>query len=120
MQEAMLFPTVEYALFFITVLTIAWSLYRLPWAHKGFLLLASYAFYGYWNWMYLPVLIGISVVAGVVARLIQRSTSPGERKARLAAGVTVCLAVLAYFKYSSFLLTNLLTLWAWIAPTARN
>ena len=55
----MLFPTVEYALFFLAVLTIAWSLYRLPWAHKGFLLMASYAFYGFWNWMYLPLLIEI-------------------------------------------------------------
>ena len=47
----MLFPTVEFAIFFLAVLVIAWSLYRLPWAHKGFLLLASYVFYGFWNWM---------------------------------------------------------------------
>ena len=60
----MLFPTVEYGLFFLAVLAIAWSLYRLPRAHKGFLLLASYAFYGFWNWTYLPLLIGISVFAG--------------------------------------------------------
>jgi D-alanyl-lipoteichoic acid acyltransferase DltB (MBOAT superfamily) len=115
----MLFPTVEYALFFLTVLTIAWSLYRLPRAHKGFLLLASYAFYSYWNWMYLPLLIGISVFAGVVARLIQRSTSPRARKTWLVAGVIVCLAVLAYFKYASFLLANLLALWGWLAPLPR-
>jgi alginate O-acetyltransferase complex protein AlgI len=114
----MLFPTVEYALFFLVVLTIAWSLCRLPWAHKGFLLLASYAFYGFWNWMYLPLLIGISVLAGVVAKLIQRSTSVHARKAWLVTGVTMCLATLAYFKYFAFLLTNLLALWRWLAPSA--
>ena len=115
----MLFPTIEYGLFFLAVLTIAWSLYRLPRAHKGFLLLASYAFYGFWNWTYLPLLIGISVFAGVVARFIQRGTSPGERKAWLAGGVIVCLAALGYFKYTSFLLTNLFVLWRWLAPSPR-
>jgi D-alanyl-lipoteichoic acid acyltransferase DltB (MBOAT superfamily) len=115
----MLFPTVEYALFFLAVLTIAWSLYRLPRAHKGFLLLASYAFYGFWNWTYLPLLIGISVFAGIVAKRIQSSTSPGVRRAWLMVGVFVCLAALVYFKYVSFLLSNLFALWGWLAPSPR-
>jgi D-alanyl-lipoteichoic acid acyltransferase DltB (MBOAT superfamily) len=115
----MLFPTVEYALFFLVVLTIAWSLYRLPWAHRAFLLLASYVFYGFWNWMYLPVLIGLSVFAGLVAQRIQRSEVPAQRKAWLISGITVCLAVLAYFKYCSFFLSNLLALWGWVAPPPR-
>ena len=115
----MLFPTVEFAIFFLAVLAIAWSLYRLPWAHKGFLLVASYAFYGFWNWTYLPLLIGISVFAGVIARLIQRCTSPGPRKAWLALGVITCLAALAYFKYTSFLLTSLIAVWGRIAPSPR-
>jgi hypothetical protein len=44
----MLFPTVEFGLFFASVLLIAWSL------HKLFLLLASYLFYGFWNWPRAP------------------------------------------------------------------
>src|SRR6516165_1126994 len=115
----MLFPTVEYALFFLAVLTIAWSLYRLPGAHTGFLLLASYTFYGFWNWAYIPLLIGISVFAGVVAKLIQPSTSPRARKSWLVFGVTACLAVLAYFKYAGFLATNLLALRGWLGPSSR-
>ena len=112
----MLFPTVEYAIFFLIVLTIAWSLYRLPGMHKSFLLLASYAFYGFWNWTYLPLLIGVSALAGVIAKLIQGSTSRGPRKVWLVTGVAVCLAVLAYFKYIGFLLTNFLGLWHWFGP----
>ena len=115
----MLFPTVEYALFFLAVLGVAWSLYRLPWVHKGFLLLASYAFYGFWNWTFLPLLIGISVFAAVVAKFIQNCTSPWARKTWLVVGVTVCLGVLGYFKYTSFLLTNWFALWGWLAPRPR-
>src|SRR5215469_1687058 len=104
----MLFPTVEYGLFFLAVLAIAWSLYRLPRAHKGFLLLASYVFYGFWDWTYLPLLIGISLFSAVGAQRIQRSSSAGARKGWLIAGVAVCLAALAFFKYASFFLMSLL------------
>jgi alginate O-acetyltransferase complex protein AlgI len=113
----MLFPTVEYALFFLAVLSIAWSVYRFPKVHKGFLLLASYAFYGFWNWTFLPLLIGISVFAGVVAKFIQHSNSRRARNAWLAVGVTVCLVVLGYFKYSTFLLANWFAFRGWFAPS---
>jgi alginate O-acetyltransferase complex protein AlgI len=115
----MLFPTVEYALFFLVALSCAWSVYRLPRVHKGFLLLASYAFYGFWNWTFLPLLIGISVFAGVVAKFIQGSTLPAARKAWLVVGVTVCLGVLGYYKYTGFLLTNWFALRGRFAPPLR-
>jgi hypothetical protein len=50
----MLFPTVEFGLFFASVLLIAWSLHRFNGLHKLFLLLASYLFYGFWNWPRAP------------------------------------------------------------------
>ena len=113
----MLFPTVEYALFFLAVLSIAWSLYRAPRVHKGFLLLASYVFYAFWNWTYVPLLFGISLFAGWIAQRIQRSSS--ARTGWLVSGVIVCLATLAYYKYTSFLLTNLLAVWGRFGPAPR-
>jgi D-alanyl-lipoteichoic acid acyltransferase DltB (MBOAT superfamily) len=107
----MLFPTVEYALFFFAVLAIAWSLYRFPQVHKDFLLLASYVFYGFWNWTYLPLLIGISIFAGVVAQRIQRSQTATAQKRWLIAGVVVCLSALGYYKYTSFLMATMLQVW---------
>ena len=115
----MLFPTVEYGLFFLAVLAIAWSLYRLPRAHKMFLLLASYIFYGFWNWTYLPLLIGISLVAALMAQRIQRAPSAASRKGWLIAGVVVCLATLGYFKYAAFLLINLIAVWVRFAAPPR-
>ena len=112
----MLFPTVEYLLFFLAVLVIAWALHRYSAWHKGFLLAASYAFYGFWNWNYVPLLAGISLFAGLTARRIQRAQTQRGRKAWLVAGATVCLAVLAYYKYTTFFLTNLLAAWSHFAP----
>ncbi len=112
----MLFPTVQYMLFFLAVLAIAWSLCRHHTAHKAFLLIASYVFYGFWNWTYVPLLFGVSLYSGFVARRIQDSSAAGAKKRWLIAGVTVCLATLGYYKYTAFALTTLLTMWAKFAP----
>ena len=113
----MLFPTVEYALFFLLVLAVAWSLARFPAWHKGFLLVASYAFYGFWNWTYLPLLFGISVFSALIAQRIQKSERDPRRWLTL--GVAVCLAVLAFYKYTGFFLENLLVVWGRFGPPPR-
>jgi len=106
----MLFPTVEYALFFLIVLTAAWSLCRWVTVHKVFLLLASYVFYGFWNWHYVPLLVLISAFSALVAQRIQHCASPATRKAWLVLGVSACLTTLVYYKYTAFFLTTLLNL----------
>jgi len=108
----MLFPTVEFALFFLAVLLVAWCLHRWNGLHKLFLLAASYVFYGFWSWSYVPLLAGISVVAGLVAQRIQASGTPRARKLWLTAGVVICLSALGYFKYTAFFLTAVLNVWA--------
>jgi len=115
----MLFPTVEFALFFLAVLLIAWSLQRWNGLHKFFLLGASYIFYGFWNWSYVPLLFGISLVSGLVARRVQASGTPKSRKLWLTAGVIVCLSTLGYYKYTAFALTTLLNVWAHFAHPPR-
>jgi alginate O-acetyltransferase complex protein AlgI len=106
----MLFPTVQYALFFLVVLTAAWSLYRWATIHKAFLLLASYVFYGSWDWHYVPLLIVISVFSALVAERIRRCDVPAQRKAWLVLGVSVCLTTLVYYKYTAFVLTTVFNL----------
>ena len=115
----MLFPTVEFALYFLAVLLVSWSLYRLNSIHKLFLLLASYVFYGFWNWSYVPLLIGISLVSGIVAQGIQASVTENRRRTWLLAGIVICLSTLAYFKYASFFFTTALDLWARVARPPR-
>jgi D-alanyl-lipoteichoic acid acyltransferase DltB (MBOAT superfamily) len=110
----MLFPTVEFAAFLLCTLAVAWALVNRPAWHNHFLLLASYVFYGCWNWAYVPLLLGISLFAGLVAQRIQNSEDPVARKRWLIGGVVVCLSALVYYKYTGFVLQNLLDLWAHI------
>jgi alginate O-acetyltransferase complex protein AlgI len=113
----MLFPTVEYAVFFLAVLAIAWPLAGRTTAHKVFLLGASYVFYGLWSWKYVPLLIAVSLFAGFIAQGIQRSNDGRVRKGLLVFGVTVCLIVLVYYKYTSFLLLSAMGIWGLVGRT---
>jgi len=111
----MLFPTVEYGLFFISVLCVSWLIHRWPGLHNNFLLAVSYLFYAFWNWHYLPLLIGVSLYSAVVARIIQAAPE-AARKAWLAAGVIGCLAPLAYYKYTAFFEISAMNLCARFFP----
>lgn len=115
----MLFPTVEFALFFLAVLLVSWSLYRFNAVHKLLLLTASYIFYGFWSWNYVPLLFSISLVSGLIAQRIQGSLTERRRKAWLATGVTICMATLGYYKYTTFLLISILNAWAIVARPPR-
>lgn len=115
----MLFPTVEFGLFFVCVLAIAWGLHRFNGLHKLFLLLASYLFYGFWSWSYVPLLFGISLFSGLIAQRIQASDSQKHRKTWLISGIVVCLATLGYYKYTSFFFTIGLELWGHVARPPR-
>lgn len=101
-----LFPTADYALFFLGVFAVAWALRARLRTHKLFLLAASYAFYAHWDWRFLPLLVAVSLVAFAVARALQRVAAPGARRALVAVGVTLLLSTLAVFKYATFAITS--------------
>jgi len=99
----LLFPTAEYGIFLLCVFAAAWALRRHLRAHKVLLLLASYGFYAFWDWRFLPLLVGVSLLAAGVGRGLQLINGAPARKTLLAFGVTISLATLVVFKYLGFL-----------------
>jgi D-alanyl-lipoteichoic acid acyltransferase DltB (MBOAT superfamily) len=73
---------------------------------RGFILLASYVFYGWWDWRFVFLLAASTVVNHVVAVAIHRARTVGVRKALLTLGVGFDLGLLAYFKYANFFLSS--------------
>ena len=74
----------------------------------GWLFLASLVFYAYWSPYALLLILSSLTVNFVLSRRIVRS-GPGSPNAKVLTtlGVAVNLAVLGYFKYTLFFLTNL-------------
>ena len=103
----MLFPTLDFALFFLVVFGISWEMRHRPEPRKVFLLGASYFFYGYWDWRFTALLAGSSLINYVGGRLIGMSANERDRKLLLGMAVVLNLAILGFFKYYGFFLDQL-------------
>lgn len=97
----MLFPTLSFGLFFLIVFPAVWAARSNEW-RKLLLLVASWVFYGAWDWRFVPLLIGSAMANWLVAAAIARSGDPRRRTALLIAGIAANLLVLGFFKYFDF------------------
>ncbi len=99
----MLFNTVQFFLFIAAVLVLFYASPR--GFRKYILLVASYVFYGTWNWHFIPLLLTLTVVDYTAGRLIEKS-DPRRRKLFLILSLGVNLGFLGFFKYYNFLASN--------------
>ena len=102
----MLFPTVDFAIFFVVVFTCHWLLNHLPQPWKWFMIGASYVFYAWWDWRFVLLLVGVSVLAQLGAIAVARTRSHRARLAVNGIAVSLLLLPLAFFKYYGFFAVN--------------
>ncbi|MBR2524623.1 MAG: MBOAT family protein [Clostridiales bacterium] len=96
----MLFNSLDYLIFLPVVFTLYWLVkkeYR--WL---VILIASYYFYMCSGPVYGLLILGITSVTYVSARLINRSSGVKKRRLILSLTVAVCICILVYFKYMGF------------------
>ena len=102
----MLFNSLVFALFLPTVLGGYWALRGSRRWQNGWLLAASYLFYGWWDWRFLGLIFGCSLVNFVAGRLLEATQRRGARRLLLAASCVVCLGTLGVFKYYDFFVAS--------------
>ena len=98
----MVFPTVEFAIFFPIVLALSWALMSRQWAWKPFILAASYVFYSAANPKFCILLGGLTLANQACAKLIHRSEDALRRKQLVIAAIVIDLGTLGIFKYYGF------------------
>jgi alginate O-acetyltransferase complex protein AlgI len=96
--------------FFMLVLVASWLLMPRPVRWKPFMLLASYVFYGAWDWRFVGLLIAVTVVSQTGAVVIARVPTERQRQRALIATLGFDLGLLAWFKYYGFFATSLANL----------
>ncbi len=101
----MVFTSLHFVVFFAVV----YAIYRvLP--HRGqnwLLVLASYYFYAVWDWRFLSLLVGSTVVDYAVARAIDAAGDPRRRKHLLWLSLAFNFGMLGFFKYFDFFADSL-------------
>ena len=103
----MLFPTIEFAAFFLAVFVLSWLTMPHPRLWRPFILAASWFFYGWVDWRWVLLLAGSSVVNTFAARVIAGSESRTVRRRALIAAVAFDLGLLAVFKYLGFFVASM-------------
>ena len=99
------FNTVTFALFLVLVLSLYWSI-RPRW-RNAVLVIASYIFYGWWDWRFLSLLAISTIVDFNVAGWLGRTNNPTRRKGLVWLSVAVNLGILGVFKYLNFFADSL-------------
>lgn len=102
----MLFPTTIFAIFFLIVYAGHWLLPRGGKSWKTFLLLASYYFYGYWDWRFTGLLVLSSAVNHGLAVWLRGATGDRKRYAIHFGAVVFNLGLLGFFKYYNFFIDS--------------
>lgn len=98
----MLFNSLEFALFLPVVFVLYWINYRSITRQNILLLVASYIFYGWWDWRFLALLFISSSVDFVVGLRLQKEVEARERRKLVGISLLVNLGMLSFFKYFNF------------------
>jgi D-alanyl-lipoteichoic acid acyltransferase DltB (MBOAT superfamily) len=99
-----LFNSVQYAVFLAVVLAVFWNVpdrARLP-----VLLVASYVFYGWWDWWLCFLLAFTTVATWVAGRTLARMEDGPARTVVLLYGLAVPLGTLVAFKLAGFFVSD--------------
>jgi alginate O-acetyltransferase complex protein AlgI len=101
----MVFNSLHFLWFFVVV----YAVYRvLPHrAQNWLLLLASYYFYAVWDWRFLGLLIGSTLVDYTCGLALDKTVAPSRRRAILCVSLAFNLTLLGFFKYFNFFTDNL-------------
>lgn len=101
----MLFNSFGFWLFYAAVFLLYFRLRRR--GQNLLLLIASYYFYGCWDWRFLGLIALSTIIDYTLALGIDCTTIPGRRRGLLALSVAANLGILGFFKYYGFFATEM-------------
>lgn len=114
-QSEMLFSSYVFVLLFLPITLIIYFLF----SHKvniyvqhGFLILASLFFYGYFNPVYLLIIVISMVVNYGTGVIIENMGNKGVKKYFFIFGIIFNIGLIGYFKYYDFFIENINLLFA--------
>lgn len=114
----MLFNSIEFLIFLPVVFLLYWFVFdrfisKSKWQlrlQNAFVVVASYVFYGWWDWRFLLLIAFTSLCSWLSGILMQKADGQNhetrKRKLITATNIVINLAILATFKYYDFFVTE--------------
>jgi len=108
----MLFNSIDFVIFLPVVFLLYWFVFRGRRWQNLFVVIASYVFYGWWDWRFLLLIVFTSFCSYMSGLWIERLADPSKRRWVSAANIVVNLLILCIFKYYNFFTGNLASLFS--------
>src|SRR5690606_19118938 len=106
----MLFNSIDFAVFLPIVFILYWFVTNKNLKLQNFLIvIASYVFYGWWDWRFLFLILFSTLVDYSVGIALSQEENQRKRKFLLWTSIGVNLGFLGFFKYYNFFLDNFIT-----------
>ena len=106
----MLFNSVDFAIFLPVVFFLYWFVANKNLKVQNLLILvASYFFYGWWDWRFLSLIMCSTLVDYFVGLALPGQTKQSKRKALLLTSIFINIGLLGFFKYYNFFVDNFIS-----------
>jgi alginate O-acetyltransferase complex protein AlgI len=103
----MFFNSLDFALFLPIVFCLYWFVFQKNLRHQNILItVASYVFYGLWDWRFLALIVFSSLVDYFIGKRIYQKEKERTRKYWLWLSIAVNLSLLGFFKYYNFFIDS--------------
>jgi alginate O-acetyltransferase complex protein AlgI len=110
----MVFNSITFLVFFLSFFLLYWTIIcRLPLRYRNlFILIASYIFYGWWDWRFLSLIIFSSVFDFMLGLKIDNAPSLRARNLFISFSLLINLGILGFFKYYNFFVDSFFDLFS--------
>tara|TARA_R110002073_G_scaffold108336_5_gene243511 strand:+ start:92560 stop:94011 length:1452 start_codon:yes stop_codon:yes gene_type:complete len=106
----MLFNSIDFAVFLPIVFLLYWFVTnRSLKLQNSLIVIASYFFYGWWDWRFLSLILFSTVVDYLIGLALTKEDNQTKRKLLLWVSILVNLGFLGFFKYYNFFLDNFIS-----------
>jgi len=117
----MLFNTIDFAVFLPIVFILYWFVINKKLRLQNLLVvIASYVFYGWWDWRFLSLILFSTLVDYFVGLALSKENNGGKRKILLWTSILVNLGFLGFFKYYNFFLDNFVTAFSFFGTEIKS
>lgn len=103
----MLFNSLTFLVFLLIVFSLYWLLNRYLSLQNFLLVVASYIFYGWWDYRFLSLIVISSLADYLIGSRLQDERRPGHRRGLVVLSLTLNLGMLGAFKYYDFFVDSL-------------
>lgn len=111
----MSFVSIPFAILLAVLIVLLWIIKNQTF-RKILVLIASFAFYAFWDWRVLIILIGYILINFLFTKSFEKHAGKEYQKKVLITSVFLNLGILAYFKYFNFFISSLNSLLSSFSP----